>query len=833
MEAESNDVATPKAYPAVQQISHTKERDFIQSTLNDMSNQSRGQLFVLKGDSGIGKSYLAQQVISWAEQHQLTCYHSQFFYPNPYQQNGIRDLLLAIFGWSSKDNWQTEIELQFNQFNVDPNKHALYLACFYHLLAEPIPHDLLDIFSSAKYASRQYIEQALITLVITQATRQGKTLIVLQDIHHLPNWQHRHIKTLLSLVNTLPLVVLCTMTPGTIENTLLNSHLPLITMSLTPFSQHELSTAFPQTQQIQQTNTLLRHWANKLEDGNPSASLNLADILKQLIEQLTEADRLALYIASILGMRFDAKTLSALVGIPHYHAHHLINHGFIKAQQNTLQFSHANIQNTVYQLIPVELKQQLHQSIAVYYQEKNTLYYAQQLINTGKLGAGNAFLAAAISYRDRYDIEIAAQLFDQAVKYTQSTPQSYFALMLKGEMLLAAELHPRAIQAFEQALQVTQTPQEQALTHFQMAIGLIGHQQYDVANNLLTNCQTSLEATQDHLLLCQFYYYNALTLSHQKQTHFAHQHFKIALEHAKQIGSDYWQATIQQAIGMRHLATLELTDAQQHLEQSTQYLSQATPLGVAMPGQLSIAKIKLLQLQFHEAINDIQTTIDFATTLQDHTILKESMYLLSLHSLLKGQYKKLLHHTELASELCRIDHDSAQLNTITGLQLVALYYAEEHSTLKKLSTQIQQQNSASYKTSPTLCASLALASADSEFAELLFVSAAKQYDKLTDIDVLVYSLIGIEAAIKHQLWEVAESIADKLITQVNNEPNFLFIICAERVRILANLALGLQQQNLHAELVDLYEKTKQYGLVFHLPSYEAALAISKIDQELA
>jgi len=118
---------------------------------------------------------------------------------------------------------------------------------------------------------------------------------------------------------------------------------------------------------------------------------------------------------------------------------------------------------------------------------------------------------------------------------------------------------------------------------------------------------------------------------------------------------------------------------------------------------------------------------------------------------------------------------------------------------------------------------LALTEADTTNALSYLVKAEKNLSKLGGPEALECCFLSIEAAIYHQLWDIAEELADELILLFNTVPLPFFIMCSERVRILSQIARDDMTKITRTELVDIFASAKQFGLAIHLPAYEVAL----------
>jgi len=118
---------------------------------------------------------------------------------------------------------------------------------------------------------------------------------------------------------------------------------------------------------------------------------------------------------------------------------------------------------------------------------------------------------------------------------------------------------------------------------------------------------------------------------------------------------------------------------------------------------------------------------------------------------------------------------------------------------------------------------MALTESDNNAALSYLINAKKTVSSLKGSDALECCFLSIEAAIHHQLWDIASDFSDTIILLIKDERLPFFIMCAERVRILSQIAQDTMTENTRTELVDIFVSAKHFGLEIHLPAYEMAL----------
>jgi hypothetical protein len=70
------------------------------------------------------------------------------------------------------------------------------------------------------------------------------------------------------------------------------------------------------------------------------------------------------------------------------------------------------------------------------------------------------------------------------------------------------------------------------------------------------------------------------------------------------------------------------------------------------------------------------------------------------------------------------------------------------------------------------------------------------------------------------MWDTGEELADHIIMRMQTEPLPLFIISAERIRLLAKTVHEPQNTTLRVEIFDLLMHCKKTTLRYFLPEFE-------------
>jgi len=827
-----------------------KELLIIETSLKNFKQDQKGHCILVTGDVGIGKSWLLTQCREIAENIGLNTACSRFFDIKFNHENGIRDMLSEITKPEPALSNNELPKLIAHRFFNDSAKHDIYLAILYIIYDLPVPKQLQRTYSALSLNSREQLHTKVIVDIISRAAIQGKIVLVFDDIDLAMPRAFSILNSLIQLCASreLFLIVACKQATPFPELAGNDSHTTMMVLNKLAIS--ELKQIFPLRWGKHNHDMVYLSWAARLDKrGISDYSSNLGSVLEHYINLLENQDQLVLQTCAVLGMRFSPEALKSVIDNPHFEPEKLIEAGFLILTGHVLEFSDLLTQQCIYSQIDKEQRKFLHSQAASYYLFGSSHLHAYHLHASGNKGATKAYISAAITARDEYRLDFATYFFEKAFECAADKQDKYFSAMQKGKMLLGSERVSNAIQSFELAQHLTSDPQQQAQAWLGMAVGLIQRQQFLAAKGLLDRCEAILAKNFDHKSLARFYYHRALTALHTDSIETALRFNKIALEHARQCQSSYWQTRTALLAGNIELDKLQLTDAYSSLEFAVRIARENNHGDLELKTILSLAKVKILQADFSGGIKDLEHVIHLASLIEDNQIMLDILSVLCISDFYKGQFNRLQQHTGLASELCNIIDIPLKQNHIDSYRLLALYQLGRQEDMKKLlaaihlvlnhsplnySQQKQFQDNRSLKDqsqkhqfqkhqSWNLAPIMALIDDHPEDAALYLDNAIKVTAHLNGPDRLECCFISIEAAIKHKLWEHAENFADTIIMTLQDEHLPFFVMCAERVRILSRIDQGQISHTTRAELVDILTTAKQYGLTIHLPAYENAL----------
>lgn len=357
-----------------------------------------GQVVLLTGEAGIGKSRLAQVLIEHVAEtgHRwLACQGSPYYHQTAFAPL-IELLERAVLHWDPKTppvQKLRTLETLVRQYALPPVEGFVLLAT---LLALPLPPDTAPLALSPEQQKQRTLH-ILLTLLVRLAAEQP-LLLVLEDLHWVDPSTLEWLRLLVDHGPITRLLTLCTTRPDVQPPWTGRAHCTPLTLARLPerqataltrqvargatLSAEVVAQIVAQTDGVplfveEVTKTVLasdRLWAHATPAGPPpplAIPATLAEALLARLDRLGAAKGLA-QLGATLGREFPYALLQAVApwdeatvrqGLQHLvDAELLYQRGL--PPEATYVFKHALLQDAAYQSLLTPIRQQYHQHIA-------------------------------------------------------------------------------------------------------------------------------------------------------------------------------------------------------------------------------------------------------------------------------------------------------------------------------------------------------------------------------------------------------------------------------------------------------------------------------------
>ena len=369
--------------------------------------EGQGQVALLSGEGGIGKSRLIQVLkdhVSDERHTRIECRSSPYFtnsalYP-------ITDFLQRMLRFQTDDTSEQKLEKlthNLSQYHL-PLEESVPL--FASLLSLPVPEDRYPSLNLSPQRQRQKTLEAIVTIILELAEREP-VLFILEDLHWTDPTTLEFIDLLIDQTPTSSLYALLTCRPEFQPSWSHRSYLTEMTINRLSRSQIEsiatqvaggktlpaevLEQLVARTDGVplyveEMTKAVLESGVLKEMDehydltgamGSLAIPATLQDSLMARLDRLVTAKAVAQY-ASVIGRQFSYELLQAVSQLDETMLHHELER-LVEAElvyqrgvipQATYIFKHALIQDTAYESLLRSTRQGYHQRIAQVLEEQ-------------------------------------------------------------------------------------------------------------------------------------------------------------------------------------------------------------------------------------------------------------------------------------------------------------------------------------------------------------------------------------------------------------------------------------------------------------------------------
>ena len=497
-------------------VGRVSEQAQFQGLLQACQQSGYGQSLLIRGEPGIGKTRLVEELIMLARQSGYQTYLALVLdFGTGKGQAAIPSLVrdfLGIGPGSSKSRRLRALEDAEKNGLVDPEQRVF----LNDLLDLRQPLELRTLYDAMEAKTRIEGKHRVVGQIITRLARRKPMLLIVEGIHWADPVTLEYLSALTRTVTECPLLILFTTRreddPVDLSWRARAGEHPTITWDLGPLRpEHSLQLA---SDFVDEKDDFVRQCIERAE-GNPlfleqlllvagkggidSVPDSIKSIVLARIDQLESIDKIALRAASILGQRFDLDGLRHLVDRADYQCQALLEHHLVRPDGAFFMFTHALIQGGIYASLLRNQRNELHRKAADWYQATDYILHAQHLDRAGDGGAVDAYLKAARRESALYRPERALQLVRRGLEIAPED-ESFALRCLEGELLRIHGDLARSIEAYRNATSVASGEVGCCEAWVGMAEGLAVTGEHREALDLL---EKALEVALDHKLLLE------------------------------------------------------------------------------------------------------------------------------------------------------------------------------------------------------------------------------------------------------------------------------------------------------------------------------------------
>ncbi len=502
-------------------IGRAPEMDRFADLLSTCRETGAGSAVLIRGEAGIGKTRLVEEVMARAEANGFDAHKSLVLdFGAGVTGDPIRRLVQAIVGLpanAQEDERRTAAEQTVAAGLIDRSSRGF----LYDLLDVPPPGALAPIYNAMDNAARLKGKQDALVTLVTAHSRRRPLLAVIEDIHWADRLTLDRLAALAATTQTCPALLVMTARDDSDPidaawRTAANNS-PLTRFDLDPLSQTEAEALAAEYGQLDpdfvsacvgraEGNPL---FLDQLMRGAASGDTRLPPSIESLVlarmDTLDAPDRRGLQAAAVLGQRFALPALRHLLEDAAFDLDTLISKQLVRPDGEEFLFHHALIQEAVSASLVRSQRRELHQRAAAWYGERDFELAARHLGSAGDPAAPAAYLRAAQDQAAKYRGQRALELAQEGEALAQAPADQQALACLRGELLHDLGSVEPSCDAFQHALAIAADERGRARAWLGIAAGMRILDRYDAALDALDRAEDGAQKTGDVGMLARIY----------------------------------------------------------------------------------------------------------------------------------------------------------------------------------------------------------------------------------------------------------------------------------------------------------------------------------------
>lgn len=423
-------------------VGRSRELQQFESALQEMQKNRRGQIFILRGEAGIGKTRLTEELAMRARDAGIAIHRTAILdFGSGTGDDSIHDLIASLLDLPAGEERLNALSDLFRDGQL-PQSLKPYMI---EALGLPQPAETRAIFAAEDPDARRHGVDEAVGAAIAYGADQP-LMLAIEDAH----WADTAVRDRLAAVATRiadhPVLMVLT---TRIENDPFDAGwraaargVPITTSDLGPLTAEdaaELTGALANLDadiladcidRADGNPLFLEHLARSAaEDGSNALPDSVQSIVLAQVDRLPADEREVLQVASVFGQRFTASGVASLLDQASVDVESLAERGLVRRDGGAWRFAHALVRDGVYESLLTSRAQGLHASAADWYATRDATLHADHLAKAGDPGTGEAYLSAARLQAGAYRYTVALDLTERGLQFGEN-PDTRVALEL-------------------------------------------------------------------------------------------------------------------------------------------------------------------------------------------------------------------------------------------------------------------------------------------------------------------------------------------------------------------------------------------------------------------
>ena len=628
-----------------------------------------GQVVLVRGEAGIGKTRLVEECAALARTHGFACHRTAILdFGAATDQDALAPLLRDLLDFPPGATTE-QAQVAVAQILADVILDSTQDVFLNDLLDLPQPADRRAEYDAMRHEARHQGKRATIGRLATAVAARQPRLLIAEDIHWADAATLDLLARLAATTQDSPVVLIMTsrLEGEPLDPTWRGAMLgaALLALDLGPLRPEE---ALELTWQFGVLDAELRARCVERAGGNPlfleqllraaqAGDARVPDSVQSLVwatlDRLRPGDRTAVQAAAILGQRFTLAALRHLLDDPDYRCVPLIEHRLVRPDGEDYLFAHVLIQEGIYASLRPSRQRELHQRAATWFAGRDGRLHAEHLDRAGDPGAARAYLIAAREQTDAHRLEPALRLARRGLALAPDPPTGFELAVLHGELLRETGQIDASITAFEQALAQAPTEIDRARAWLGIAQGLEIQDRYSQALDALDQAQhcAGRDASADWLARIHVQRGNiSFPLGRIDECFREHE---LALRHARAAGSPALEARALSGLGDACYQRGRMLTAHRHFDQCVALCREHGLASIEAANLVMLGLTRFYQNDLAGAKREVLAAVESATRIGNQRDESLAFDVLGLLYQYEGRWPEARASIERSLELAR------------------------------------------------------------------------------------------------------------------------------------------------------------------------------------
>ena len=835
----------PRALDRLPFVGRQSELRQLGGVLDNVPDTGAGIAVVVRGDPGIGKSRLMEELIARARERGFSCSIGQILdFGVGKGQEALPTVVAAILGLQShapESARRLALEREIGSGLLAP-EHEPFISDLLDLGQREHAQAILDAMDNATRVRRT--AEAFADLIAKAASRHAQ-LIVFEDIHWASPLLLSCLAAAAMATRSSPLVLAMT---TRFEGDPLDRHwraashaTSLLTIDVGPLRPEEARMLAGGV--VESSNRFATECIERAE-GNPlfleqllrnaveSEGGNIPPTIQSLVlarmDRLSVRDKVALQAASVIGKRFTIEGLRALIEEPGYGCDALVTMDLVRPDGGRFLFAHALIQEGVYSSLLNSRKRDLHAKAASWYGQREPVLRAEHLDRAQDPQAAAAYLSAAQEEANRLRRDTALRLALRGWELAQEGPLRYALAMLRADLFRELAHTRESIEAAQQALATATDDDQRCRAWLGVAAGyrIVGDapramEALDRAQPIADQSSLWSVCARIHSTRGNLYF----ALGKVAACGAEHQ---LALDYARRAGDLECEAVAWSGLGDHCYAEGRMQTGLGHFERAVELSRQAGQLRVEIPSLCMAGHCRAWTGNADAGLQDIRNAVELSQRIGLAQIEVMALESLCFALILRGDFAEAESWLGRATDSARQATARRYLAVNHLLMATCLRARGNLGAARELVDQafeISKEIGMAFL-GPSLFAAKASAAQDSVERRRWMQEgeAMLQADGLAPTRLMFYR-DAIDISLEEKNWEEALRYANDLEEFARPEPFEFVRLATARARGLVALARRGPEPELVTQLTSLRDEIRRAGLGALVPGIEAALGL--------